>query len=157
WTVGWTVTNGGGIAANGPWTDRVWLSTDAVLDGGDVFLGDSIYAASLGAGANTIRSLAVQLPTTPFRPDGTYYVIVQTDLSNQVAESNEANNAKASTGSTLSNPPRVESVAVNNGAVQRSRVNALTVNFSEAVTLSATIEQAFTLTRTTGPGSPATV
>lgn len=45
-------------------------------------------------------------------------------------------------------PPTVTGVAINPSGVQRSRVNSLTVTFSERVILPATPASAFTLTRT---------
>jgi hypothetical protein len=46
--------------------------------------------------------------------------------------------------------PRVQSVAVNNGAIQRSRVTSLSVTFDSVVSFSGTVASAFTLTRTGG-------
>ena len=53
----------------------------------------------------------------------------------------------------MKTPPRVDALTVNNGAVQRSRVDKFSVAFNEVVTLPANPADAFVLTRT-GPGSP---
>jgi hypothetical protein len=46
--------------------------------------------------------------------------------------------------------PRIASVIVNDGSVQRSRVTSLTVTFSTQVTFAGTVASAFTLTRNGG-------
>jgi Dockerin type I domain len=48
--------------------------------------------------------------------------------------------------------PKVQSVAINGGAIQRSRVTELTVTFSTQVTFAGAVGNAFTLTRTGGGG-----
>ena len=90
--VEWTVSNDGtGVAAT-DWYDRVWFSTDNVLDGNDTYLGEVSAAAQspLAVGANYTLSSLVTLPGD--RADGNYYLILQTDHYNQQPEGNETNN-----------------------------------------------------------------
>jgi hypothetical protein len=151
-TVNWTAKNNGSGTANGSWTDRVWLSADPILDIGDTLLGSKVISASVVPTGTYSDSMIVALPTSPPKPDGTYYVFVQANGLGQLVESTLSNNFLASSSMTLTNPPRVEAVAVNHGAAQRSRINALTVTFSEVVTGPTPWEQAFSLTRATGGG-----
>ncbi len=97
-TVTWTVTNSGDVEAAGPWTDRVWASTDAVLSVNDIPLGVPVDGpSSLGADGSYTRTLETTLPG----PTGTYFVIVETDSGDMVVElDGEANNA-ASSASTF--------------------------------------------------------
>lgn len=149
----WTIRNDGVAATTGGWSDRIWLSTDAKVDFGDIFLGDK---ASPGIPMNVndiyISNLTVQLPLVPPNSDGAYFILLQTDVYGQLGEANETNNVKAN-ATTLANPPRVIQVTVNNGDAQRSRVNSLTVVFSENVIFSPNAGAAFSVTRT-GPGGP---
>ena len=62
-------------------------------------------------------------------------------------------NGRIDIGATEAQVARVQSVLVNGGAAQRSRVTNATVIFDSAVTLPATPAAAFRLTRT-GPGGP---
>lgn len=50
----------------------------------------------------------------------------------------------------LGPPPRVQSVAVNDGSAQRSRVTSLTVTFNGQVSFASSVGAAFTLSRVTG-------
>jgi subtilase family serine protease len=68
----------------------LYLSTDQVLDAGDVVLGTRAVPA-LAPGATDSGSTSVTLPAT--LAAGTYYVIGKADGSGVIAESNETNNA----------------------------------------------------------------
>ncbi|MFL5331539.1 MAG: Ig-like domain-containing protein [Gemmataceae bacterium] len=156
-SVGWTVQNNAGGTASGSWIDRVWLSQDTVLDGTDIALGDATISTTLNPAGTYNGSKLVHLPTNPAQPDGKYYVLVQTDALNAIGETVESDNVTANSSITLSNPPRVASVRVNDGNVQRSRINQLTVTFTEAVTIPLPTSQAFSVTRNSGPGAPQNV
>ena len=73
--VTWTVSNLGTAAATGDWTDRVYLSTDAVA-GGDQLLGTFTHSGGLAVNASYSRSETLTLTELP---DGAYYVVVVTD------------------------------------------------------------------------------
>jgi subtilase family serine protease/subtilisin family serine protease len=87
-TVTDTTRNQGGAAA-GASTTAIYLSTNAVLDAGDVWLGSRAVPA-LGVGATHTGSTAVTLPagTAP----GAWYLIALADADGIVAETSEANN-----------------------------------------------------------------
>ena len=100
-TISWTVSNHGQNPASGTWTDKLYLSADAVWDihdiplGGDSFSGSLDPPATVGnAGAAYTSAITVQVP--PIRP-GSYRIIVRSDIFNQVHElEGEANNRTAS-------------------------------------------------------------
>lgn len=110
--VSWTTRNVGAKDALGNWTDRVWLSTNAVLDksgsNADLLLHTQpailTPLATSGASASYLASAHVSLPLVSTLPTGTYYLIVETDAGGTVVESNEANNATASNGIVLTRP-----------------------------------------------------
>lgn len=80
--------NRGSQDISGSWTDRLWLSSDAVLDNGDELVGTFNVAGPLKSGQSASRTVAVQAPHLP----GRYYLIAQLDTENTIAESNESNN-----------------------------------------------------------------
>ena len=88
-----TVRNlAGAPAAAGPFRVDFYLSTDNVLDGGDRLLG-SRNVTGLGPLTSTAATTVVTVPAdvTP----GAYYVIAVADAGNQVVESDETNNTRA--------------------------------------------------------------
>jgi hypothetical protein len=92
--VSWTVRNQGRQPAEGSWTDAVYLSTDAVLDGGDTPLGTVAHAGPLNSATQYTGQLNAVI--TGIAP-GQYYAIVRTDILNDVNEySIEANNVRVS-------------------------------------------------------------
>jgi subtilase family serine protease len=87
-----TVKNQGGTAA-GPFDVTVYLSTDATVGAGDVPVGTRRAAAGLAAGASSSGSIVVTVPA--LQPAGTYFLIVRADAGNEVTESSETNNERA--------------------------------------------------------------
>jgi subtilase family serine protease len=83
-----TTRNQGGAPAGGSVTG-FWLSTNWILEPGDVFLGSRAVPA-LAAGGTHAATTVLTLPAdiTP----GGYYLILRTDADGTVAETNEANN-----------------------------------------------------------------
>ena len=83
-----------GPAPAGPFTVRLYLSADTILDGGDVLLG-SRAVGGLGAGATSLAVTIVTIPVaTPAPAD--YHVIAMVDALDQQVETDEANNVLAS-------------------------------------------------------------
>lgn len=97
--VSWDVTNVGLSPMRGSeadWSDRVWLSTDATLDAGDRSLGIFPHSGLLNRGESYTQTVDVGLPVSSSLAAGNYFVIVETDRSNQVLEGPfETNNASA--------------------------------------------------------------
>jgi len=70
-----------------------YLSANSSLDASDVFLGTR-PVPRLEAGASSAGTASVRIPASTVT--GTYYVLVKSDGSDQVPESNETNNVRAS-------------------------------------------------------------
>jgi subtilase family serine protease len=87
-TVADTTANQGGGAA-GPSTTRFYLSTNALLDPGDVPLG-SRQVPSLAPAATSAGSTSVTIPAGT--PAGRYFVLIAADADGTVAETQEGNN-----------------------------------------------------------------
>ncbi|MGF1493932.1 MAG: cadherin-like domain-containing protein [Microcoleaceae cyanobacterium] len=97
--VSWTVSNQGGTATTEDWSDQVYLSTDQELSADDVPLDalpisdqpldiDQTYSETL--------SIALQDENLPIQlPDGTYYILIETDTTNTQIETNEDNNVSS--------------------------------------------------------------
>ncbi|GAA4042386.1 hypothetical protein GCM10022409_30480 [Hymenobacter glaciei] len=86
-----SVYNLSGASANSS-SMGYYLSTNAVLDAGDVFLNSTYgYAIGVGQSSGHYTTLTVPVGTTA----GSYYVLFAADYQNQVAESNESNNVTA--------------------------------------------------------------
>lgn len=83
-SVTWTVANNGtGPTRESSWNDRVYLSLDNVLDGSDHLLGSATHEGALAAGATYTVTAAGSVPLST---QGPFFVIVQTDTSNDVYE-----------------------------------------------------------------------
>jgi subtilase family serine protease len=92
-TLVWGVTNRGpGIAETEyywSWSDRVYLSTNSVLDNTATYLGDTSEPGPLPAGSSYWRTNQLRLPVVQ---SGTYYVFFTTDADRRLYESDFANN-----------------------------------------------------------------
>ena len=100
-SVSWTVTNADDQdAAEGRWTDAVYLSSDNVWDIDDVLLGRANVAhlSGLQPGASYTTGFSTTLPPTA---PGSYRAIVRPDIFDEIPEAqNEANN-QAPSANTL--------------------------------------------------------
>lgn len=85
----WTVANQGDGEARSPWTDTVYLSTDAVLDAGDTQITAPIRNSALAANGTYDKALTATLPAVPA---GDYFLILRVDNGNKVYERAEDNN-----------------------------------------------------------------
>jgi len=88
-TLSWTVANQGDGEARSPWTDTVYLSTDAVLDAGDTQITAPIRNQALAANGTYDKALTASLPAVPA---GDYFLILRVDNTNKVYERDEGNN-----------------------------------------------------------------
>ncbi|MEI7902356.1 MAG: CARDB domain-containing protein, partial [bacterium] len=86
------VTNQGNGTAQSGWTDYVYLSSNAVWDAQDIYLGNRTPSQSVAAGASYTWTNTVTL--SQWQP-GAYYLIVKADAGSAVFESNEGNNSVA--------------------------------------------------------------
>ncbi|NTU53949.1 MAG: DUF4347 domain-containing protein, partial [Chlorobiaceae bacterium] len=96
-TIQYTVTNESAVSLSGHWRDNIYLSTDAVWDVGDALF-DRVEISGPLAGSASYTQTATG--TLPGLIGGDYYVIVRSDILNQVTESDETNNLSASVDST---------------------------------------------------------
>jgi hypothetical protein len=87
--VSWTIANSGYTPALGTWTQRVFLSDDAML-GNDVLAGQYTYTGPLTEGDSYNRTVGVRMPNQP----GSYWLVLQADVANTVDELLESNNSR---------------------------------------------------------------
>jgi cell division septation protein DedD len=87
--VEFTVRNIGNQTATGPWYDYIMLSGDYAF-GNDVAI-DVVERVSNLSASSQYTVLRPQVPI-PAVPPGTYYLYLQTDGTNAVAENDESNN-----------------------------------------------------------------
>jgi len=77
----WGVTNQGSGAALGGWYDRVWFSTNGVLDTSSIDLGDFYFNQGVPAGGNYSQTNSVTLPIS-LGGSYNYTLFVQVDIYN---------------------------------------------------------------------------
>ncbi len=92
--VAWTVANFGGKPVTNGWVDRVYLSTNALVDSGRL-LGEFPASAPLATNQSLARIQNITLPAD-LEPDRDYWWIVVTDAGNAINELNEVNNTYVS-------------------------------------------------------------
>jgi subtilase family serine protease/methionine-rich copper-binding protein CopC len=92
-TITYTVTNDGPNTAVGPWTDTLYLSTDPTWDINDRRFAEVQRQGNVLSGQSYSGTATAPLPGLL---PGNYYVIVRSDILNQVIETDETNNASAS-------------------------------------------------------------
>jgi hypothetical protein len=93
-SVSFTVKNQGSAASPGAgaWFDRVYLSTDATLDAGDLQFDVALNPQALAPGASYTQNRNVTIPSVPA---GNYFVLVAADQNDFVFEESETNNVLA--------------------------------------------------------------
>lgn len=130
-TVTWTTRNDGSAPVLPGWFEKLFLSADATLDGGDLQLGSFAVDAALGAGATLARSASVMLPDT--LAAGSWRIIVVSDSGNALRElAGEANNVAASAAVTVAEAPLPNLAPANVAGPAAMRPGAtVTVNWDE--------------------------
>jgi subtilase family serine protease len=92
----WTVANlDTGVTIGNTWTDRVYLSGDATLDGADDVLANYTHIGALALNEFYQDNRTIGIPS---KPTGDYFIIVETDANNTVYEhttANEINNTRS--------------------------------------------------------------
>ncbi|MEA5429214.1 CARDB domain-containing protein [Arcicella lustrica] len=88
-TISWQLKNIGTNNANGYLREAIYLSKDSTVDASDVLFGVLDQYAYLPTQASEKRSLTKLLSNITV---GEYFVIVKTDILNNIVESNEDNN-----------------------------------------------------------------
>jgi len=101
--ISWTVqNNGAGPTVNGSWTERFYLSTDYVIDGGDQLLGSFTRSGNLGTGQFYTDTTQVTIPITA---SGNRIVIMATDYNDVEYEHNAEGNNTATAVMSITQPP----------------------------------------------------
>lgn len=121
-TVSWTVSNiGKGGVYNYSWEDKVYLSSDTVLNGNDILLATVSNSLYLGRQDQYVKQQEVTLPVGI---QGTWYLIVNTDAGNKVFEKTETNNQlRAAITVTLSPWPDLQVISVTGPSVDTAGTN----------------------------------
>lgn len=88
-TVHWKISNQGSNIANGFYRDGIYISSDSLWDVNDLLLGLKDGNIALLPADSTSRQFTLPLNNVA---TGQYYLIVRTDLLNNIVESNESNN-----------------------------------------------------------------
>jgi len=102
--VAWGVTNRGLAPAPGVWYDRVWFSTNGVLDAQSVSLGDFPFFQTVPPGGSYWQTNTVTLPMSV---SGSYTLFVQVDIFDSIFELSMADKVSAPVSGvfTLGSPP----------------------------------------------------
>ena len=115
----WGGTNRGPAAATGGWYDRVWFSTNGVLDGQSQYAGEFYISQNVLAGETYWLTNTITLPMTN---GGNFTLFVQADVYNYVYESTKTNNVSLplagivvfGTAPQITNQPASQTVALGN-------------------------------------------
>ncbi|HLF13353.1 MAG TPA: CARDB domain-containing protein [Bacteroidota bacterium] len=129
-TIEWTIRNQGVNPATGRLTDAVYFSSDSVWDISDLLLGTNTRDINLAPGAASRAVLRANLASaaladstasvvdeTPGLFPGDYYVIVRTDVRNNIRESDNANNRAPSASTVNVDVPILTLGVVDTGSI----------------------------------------
>ncbi|MCC6007963.1 MAG: tandem-95 repeat protein, partial [Rhodobacteraceae bacterium] len=104
-TISWKVRNDGDVPVSGPWSDAIYLSRDASLDGDDVLMGRLDYETTLAPGEVATLSQTLRVPPVA---EGPWRVLVRTDIFNEVYEAEmTVNNVTAADAITSVSIPQL--------------------------------------------------
>src|SRR5206468_3325257 len=100
--VNWTVANAGTMPTfTSDWTDTIYLGRDQILQPTDSVIGFLRHSGILNGGASYGGGLNVSIPAGL---SGQYYIFIQTDQHNEVAENDKQNNVSGPQPLTLEIP-----------------------------------------------------
>jgi len=106
-TVSWSVTNQGtGITIPDFWKDKLYLSTDFVINTGDLLIETLDSLGPLNVNASYNQDMEITIPNSF---SGNYIFILKTNAENKVYESNSNNNT-SNTFIVISQPPPADLV-----------------------------------------------
>jgi hypothetical protein len=106
--VAWTATNLGTGAATGGWYDRVWFSTNGVLDAKSTDIGDFYFNQAVAVNGGYSQTNTVTLPIS-LGGSYSYTLFVQLNVNKSLYESDYANDISAAVPGTLNLdlPPQI--------------------------------------------------
>jgi len=90
-TISWKVANQGANPASGVMSGAVYLSTDTIWDVDDELVSTVQGHINMAPATEITRSISSSVPGVPL---GDYYVLVRTDILNNIYESNDTNNVQ---------------------------------------------------------------
>jgi RHS repeat-associated protein len=119
--------NGSTTTPNYNWIDGFYLSTDAVLDTGDIKIGTQAHSGTLAIDSSYQGSVTF---TVPNNIEGSYYLIAKTDVLAEVFELNQTNNivATAQPLTVVSRP--ADLVASVSGGIAAQAGKLATINWT---------------------------
>jgi hypothetical protein len=101
-TFSYTVTNQSGNDALGQWTDSLYLSPTTSFVYTEPLLATNVHQGGLLAGQSYTHQVTTPVPGIS---PGTYYVILRTDVLNQIPDTITSNNVAASVSTTSISVP----------------------------------------------------
>ncbi len=114
-SVTYTVYNDGSFSAIGGWEDRLYLSADTTWDIGDHPFARITHSDDVAAGGSYSETVTAPLPGLL---PGSYYLIIRSDIRNQVVETDESNNLAASIDQTIIDVPALTLGVASTGKLQ---------------------------------------
>ncbi len=113
--VEWMVRNAGDDVTIGNWVDGIYLSQDAAYDSGDQLMrGEAVAVSPLDIDETYMMSAIVTIPLNGGSVDGTHYVLLRTNASGSLIETDGGNNVGASMPIELTRPdlPNLQVTAI---------------------------------------------
>ena len=140
-TISYTVTNQGANPALGSWSDSIYISADNQWDVGDALFGRVQHFGDVASGGSYSETLTAALPGVL---PGDYYAIVRSDIRNQIPESNESNNLKASLDQFNADAERLELGTADTGSLAQGQAVYYKVDVAAGETLRVKFDSAST-------------
>lgn len=136
-SITYTVINEGTDVARGRWSDTLFISSDTTFDSGDFFLGEVPHIGDLAPGESYTETLTIPLPGID---PGEHFVIVRSDIRNQVAEISEANNIRASVDAVDIDVPELQLGVAANGTLTEGDFAYFKVDVAAGETLRISLD-----------------
>jgi Ca2+-binding RTX toxin-like protein/subtilase family serine protease len=136
-SISYTVQNQGANTAKGAWVDSVYLSKDGQWDINDPLFGKVQHKGDVASGASYSETLNAALPGVV---PGDYQVIVRSDIRNNIAESNEANNVSASLDKVTTDATLLQLGTPVTGALGQGQAVYYRVDVQEGETLQLNLD-----------------
>jgi PKD repeat protein len=92
--ISWRVQNAGEWNISAQWLDRLYISSDNILDSSDTLIGEFTRSEGLGSDSDYWQTESVQIPRMPA---ASYYLIMETDSGKTVSETGEDDNTAVRT------------------------------------------------------------